>query len=206
MNPHPPTVFDTTAPGPQNWAVGSRGVTNAVLIERAAAGDDDSWRAIVDAHTGLVWSIIRTYAIGPDAQDDVFQTVWLRLAENLTRIQDAERLASWLARVARNEATSIYRKRSRVVPQDDVGIEVESAEPELDHRMTVAFEQGAVRTALDKISAPCRRLLTMLVVVPKLSYDEIGQLLDMPVGSIGPTRSRCLGQLRQTSEIQGLSS
>ncbi len=196
--------FDSAVGTPHNWQMPEVGTPNAELLTQAAAGSDDAWRTIVDAHTGLVWSIIRTYAIGHEAQDDVFQTVWLRLAENLTTIQQPERLASWLARVARNESVSMYRKRAKVIPQDDLGAEVESGDPELGHGITVAFEQGVVRSALAKLSTPCRRLLTMLVAVPKLSYTEIGGLLEIPVGSIGPTRSRCLDQIRQTPEIQGL--
>lgn len=198
--------FDTTASDPQNCPMPADGTSNAELLGQAAGGSDDAWRSIVDDHTGLVWSIIRTYAIGHEAQDDVFQTVWLRLAENLTKIQQPERLASWLARVARNEAVSMYRKRTKVVPQEDLGVDVDSGAPEPGHAIDVAFEQGVVRSALEKLSAPCRRLLTMLVTVPKLSYTEIGGLLEIPVGSIGPTRSRCLDQIRQTPEIQGLAS
>lgn len=174
------------------------------LALRAQEGDDDAWRELVDRHAGLVWSIIRTFAIGPDAQDDVFQTVWLRLAESLATIREPERLAAWLARVARNEAVAVYRSRRRVVPSEEPGAGMVRTLPDPSEGLTRSEEHLAVKRGLAAIGRKCQRLLTLLVATPELSYAEVSELLEIPVGSIGPRRARCLRALRRTAPIRGL--
>jgi len=197
-------AFDSEAPPIQTALVSGRAEQdNADLLRRANAGDDQAWRSLVDSHAALVWSIIRTFAIGRDAHDDVFQAVWLRLAESMDGIRQPDRLASWLARVARNEAIGVYRSRQRVAPHEDVGQDLHvTTEPAA--ALMVSETQQVVRAALDRLGGRCQRLLTMLVASPPLTYEEVSELLDLPIGSIGPTRARCLEKLERTVEIRGL--
>lgn len=189
----------------QNLDVASPDATNTVLLSRATDGDDLAWRELIDRHSGLVWSIVRGYEIGSDGHDDVFQTVWLRLAENLTGIREPDRLAGWLARVARNESVAVYRRRKRVTPHQTVGVDDPADLPEPDRAITLSEEQRAVRSGLQQLGAKCRRLLSLLVATPPLTYEEIGEVLDIAVGSIGPSRARCLNQLRQTADIRRIT-
>lgn len=104
-------------------------------VVAARGGDSTAWRQLVDGHTGLVWSVIRGFRFDEDTSKDVFQTVWLRLAEHVDRIREPSKLASWLGQTTRNECIGVVRQRSRVVVTDeviDLGRPVESlrsAEP-----------------------------------------------------------------------------
>jgi RNA polymerase sigma factor (sigma-70 family) len=183
----------------------------AAVVGAARSGDSRAWKQLVDGHTGLVWSIVRGYRFDEHTGKDVFQTVWLRLAENLERIRDPSKLASWLGQTTRNECVGVMRQRSRVTPADDPGglvvdepIELASwAEPgaELERQQN----RAAVTAALERLGPRCQELLRLLVCDPPVSYEVIAETLDMPVGSIGPTRARCLNSLRSTPEISRIS-
>jgi RNA polymerase sigma factor (sigma-70 family) len=182
----------------------------AGLVEAARQGDAAAWRALVDGHTGLVWSIVRGFRFDDDTARDVYQTVWLRLAEHLDRIREPARLAGWLGRTTRNECVGVVRQRGRVVPSEAevlVGDEVPDlspwAEPGADLERTE--EQAAVAAGLARLGPRCQELLRLLVADPPLSYDEISALLGMPIGSIGPTRARCLQNLRATPEVSRIT-
>jgi len=177
---------------------------NADLVRRARDGDTQAWKTLVDSHAGLVWSIIRTFAIGSAAHDDVFQTVWLRLAESLDSIREPDRLAAWLARVARNEAVGVYRRQQRVQPRTTFDADIVDPEPGAAQSMISAETRRSVRAGLERLGGRCRRLLTMLTSTPPLSYEEVADLLEVSVGSIGPNRARCLSKLKKTPELQQL--
>lgn len=177
---------------------------NAQLLIRAQAGDELAWRQLVDGHAGLVWSIIRTFAIGTASQEDVFQAVWLRLAESMGTIRNPDRLAAWLARVARNEAIGVYRARQKVTPLQDIGVDEVAVLPDPDHSLVLSQTQRSVRAALARLGGRCQRLLTLLTASESVNYEEVSTLMDLPIGSIGPTRARCLEKLRNTNEMREL--
>lgn len=181
-------------------------------LESARAGDDRAWRQLVDGHSGLVWSIIRGFRFDYDTSHDVFQTVWLRLAENLDRIREPDRLASWLGQTTRNQCVGITRQRARVVPAAEV---MDEGRP-LDHELPLFPQPGerlerdldrmAVAAAYDRLGQRCRVLLSLLLADPPVPYSEIAKILNLAVGSIGPTRARCLESLRNSPEIFRISS
>jgi RNA polymerase sigma factor (sigma-70 family) len=171
------------------------------LVARAAEGDQRAWDDLVDAFAGLVWSICRGHGMyGADAAD-VFQTVWLRAVEHLARLRDAERLGAWLATTARHECYRQTRRSARTRPVGDVpdtGVpdSTEDTAQALDDRVAMR----AYIAALEQVGEGCRVLLRMLATDPPPSYDEIAAALDMPRGSIGPTRQRCLEKMRRLME------
>lgn len=189
-------------------------VESQVLAARS--GDAAAWRRLVDGHTGLVWSIVRGFRFDEETSKDVFQTVWLKLAEHLDRIREPAKLAGWLGQTTRHECVGIVRQRGRVVPAEDVtdfGDPLDAltmAPPGPGEQLERNENRVAVAAAFVRLPARCQQLLRLLIVDPPMSYDNISELLDIPVGSIGPTRSRCLDTMRSSPEISritgGLSS
>jgi RNA polymerase sigma factor (sigma-70 family) len=128
----------------------------------------------------------------------VVQTTWLRLLEHIDRIEYPDRVGSWLAATARNECLRSLAARKRVVltHEDEVLTGVAASEPEADERILANERDQVVREALSSLPRRWQRLLELLMADPPTSYADISSELDLPVGSIGPTRGRCLARLR----------
>lgn len=180
-------------------------------VSAARDGDAAAWRHLVDGHSGLVWSIIRGFRFDDETSKDVFQTVWLRLAEHLDRIREPARLAGWIGQTTRNECVGVVRQRGRVMPAEeviDLGEPIDltgSSLPMPGQRLEQGEERAAVAAAFARLPDRCQQLLRLLIVDPPVSYEQISDLLEMPIGSIGPTRSRCLGSLRSSPEISRIT-
>lgn len=178
---------------------------DAALVRAAAEGDQAAWNALVQRFGGLVWSIARAHRLNAADAADVSQTAWLRLVENLGRIRDPDRVGAWLATTSRNECLRVIRRSGRQVPTDlDAEVELEADEvaaPPVDAGLLTGERDAELWRAFSSISERCQGLLRLLIADPPPSYDEVGALLDMPVGSIGPTRARCLEHLRRKAGI-----
>jgi RNA polymerase sigma factor (sigma-70 family) len=181
-------------------------MTNAQLILAAHDGDEAAWNAIVDRFSGLVWATARAHRLSDAEAGDVTQTTWLRLVENLDRIQDPERLGAWLATTARRECLRLIRLRGRELPADDERVFDSPSVESPAGRLIRQERAGALRRALATISERCQSLLRLLAAPEPPSYEEIAAALDMPIGAIGPTRARCLEKLRRSPELAGLES
>jgi RNA polymerase sigma factor (sigma-70 family) len=173
------------------------------LVERAAAGDQAAFDELVERFAPLVWRIARSYRLSTADAGDVSQTTWLRLVEALDRIREPERLGAWLVTTAKREALATIRRRDRLVPDADLS----AVEPEVPGRVPSVAPTGsdgleaaetrvAVLEAWATLPERCRGLLTLLLADPPVPYEEISASLTMPIGSIGPTRQRCLARLR----------
>lgn len=180
----------------------------AELLAGAAEGDAAAWERLVDRFAGLVWSVARAHGLSPADAADVSQTVWLRLVEHLGRIRDAERLPGWLSTTTRNESLRVLRNQQRQVPADDpFGEDADDDDASAVDAALLARERDSlVWAAFERLSTPCQLLLRLLMADPPPSYQEIGETLGMPVGSIGPTRARCLERLRATPEISRITA
>lgn len=169
----------------------------ARLVGAAGTGDQTAWNELVDGFSGLVWSVVRGHGLYGAEAADISQTVWLRFVEHLDRIREPERAGAWLATTARHECLRVLRRRGRSIPVADTPEVVDvTAEADPGTIVVAAEDHELLMTALDGVSAPCQTLLRLLIADPPLSYDEISAVLDMPKGSIGPTRQRCLVRLR----------
>lgn len=168
------------------------------VLAAAADGDQDAWDAIVARFERLVWVSVRSFRLPRPAADDVTQTVWLRLVENLDRIRDPERLGGWLATTARRESLRYVTNADRVRPtdQDDVFDRQAADVPGSIDGLVQEERTTAVHRALRRISPHCRQLLTLLQIDPPLPYEAIAASLGRPIGSLGPTRARCIEHLR----------
>ena len=167
------------------------------LLSRVVAGDERAWKELVDRYAGLVWSVARSFRLPSASTDDVVQTVWLRLAEHCGRIREPDRLASWLATTTRNEALRVIRGNMRLLPQAAVAESAELTTPSVEERVADDVTLNAVLGAFAQLSADDQQLLRLLCTVPPLDYQTIAEMLGRPIGSIGPTRARCLERLKR---------
>jgi RNA polymerase sigma factor (sigma-70 family) len=172
---------------------------NAALLAAAGAGDQRSWEAIVQRYAGLVWSVARSYRLGTADAADVCQATWLRLVEHLHDIRDSGRLGAWLATTARREALGLLRRAGRDAPATDP-IEMDwpdAGDAPVDHDVLREERDVELWQAFGMLPHSCQQLLRVLLAEPSPSYAEASAALGMPVGSIGPTRARCLDTLRR---------
>jgi RNA polymerase sigma factor (sigma-70 family) len=168
------------------------------LVRRAANGDPMAWEGLVDKYGRLIWSITRDFKLVESDAADVFQTTWMRLVEHIDRIEHADRVGSWLAATARNEClrSLAVRKRLVLAHEEDSFDGPAANEPEIDEALLTAERAAVVREAMTHLPHRWQRLMEMLMADPPASYAEISDELGLPVGSIGPTRGRCLARLR----------
>lgn len=170
------------------------------LLRRVIDGDQRAWDDLVGRFGGLVWSIARGYRLGA-LTDDVVQTVWLRLAENCGRIREPERLSAWLAATTRNEALRVATKQQRSVSVGDFPDLVDQGASSTEEIVTDDDTLGHVLRGFSQLSEHDQELLRLLCTVPPLDYATIAEILDRPIGSIGPSRERALAKLRKTLPV-----
>ena len=176
------------------------------LVTRAGIGERPAWDALVERYSPLIWSICRRCQLDRADAEDVGQAVWLRLVEHVGSLRDPAALPGWLATTTQRECYRVRRARCR--PADGPTSDVEN----LPDEQTAAAEDGllmaerhaALRVAFIELPANCQQLLTLLTTEPPTPYAEISVRLGIPVGSIGPSRSRCLDRLRRHPAIAAL--
>jgi RNA polymerase sigma factor (sigma-70 family) len=170
----------------------------ARLVRRAVDGDRQAWERLVDQYARLIWSITGEFRLTESDAADVAQTTWLRLLEHIHRIQYPDRVGSWLAATARNECLRNIAVHKRVVLGHDNGDLDDAAAlgPDVDARLIADERAQVVQDAMSSLPRRWQRLLELLMADPPASYAEISDQLGLPIGSIGPTRGRCLARLR----------
>jgi RNA polymerase sigma factor (sigma-70 family) len=177
------------------------------LVMRAGNGDKQAWDALVERYAPLIWSICRRHRLGGADAADVGQSVWLRLVDHLHPIRDPAALPGWLATVTRRECLRVrgaargplvagYVLDAETLPDEQAG----AAEQEL----LAAERHTALREAFRTLPLSGQRLILLLVEDPPVPYAEISARLGIAVGSIGPTRRRCLNKLRRHPAIAAL--
>ncbi len=175
----------------------SREDSVADLVLAARAGDAAAWDALVDRFAGRIMAVTRSFRLGRADADDVFQVTWLRLVANLESIREPDRVGAWLVTTASHECLRLLRKAGHQAPGDDGwedGLVDDAAE--VDAGVLTTERDHALWAAMGMLSAACQRLLRLLAADPAPTYEEVSAALSMPIGSIGPTRRRCLDHLR----------
>jgi RNA polymerase sigma factor (sigma-70 family) len=169
------------------------------LYKAAVDGDESAWRALDERFTPFVWSVARAHRLSRADSEDVVQYVWFTLAQNLAGIREPACLGSWLFRVARNECLRALRQPLRQIPTDDI-IEPDCPDERAYADAFVLLEErnAELWRAVDRLPSPCRQLLRMLFGpgAPP-TYEEVSSQLNMPIGSVGPRRQRCLERLQR---------
>ena len=177
----------------------------AQVVIEARAGSSEAWHTLIQRFGGLVAAIARRCRLNDADVAEVSQTTWLRLVENIDRIQQPERLGAWLATTSRRESLRIATRRAVVSDTDAMYLMADDELDPLDHELLKEEQVRAIRLAAEKLPPRCQRLLGLLMGDLDLPYTEIAEQLSMPIGSIGPTRGRCLEHLRQLLEEVELS-
>src|SRR5580693_9818469 len=168
------------------------------LVARAGDGDQGAWNELVERYSPLVWSICVRYQLSRPDIDDVGQSVWLLLVEQIGRLREPAALPGWLATTTNRECQRVLRADRLVMPEDPAWLPDDAAEVATVEAEVLAAElNAALRAAVLDLPPRCQRLLSMLASDPPHSYAEISAALGIPVGSIGPQRARCLERLRR---------
>jgi RNA polymerase sigma factor (sigma-70 family) len=171
-------------------------IDDAELIRRAGTGETDAWNALTRRHTARLWSVARALRLGDADAADAVQTTWLRLVEHLERLREPEHVGGWLSTTMRRECWKILSGRGRTVVADGWETLPDRAE-QPDGRLLRDERDSALWRAFQALEPRCRGLLRVLMADPPPQYSEVAAALDLPIGSIGPTRQRCLAKLRQ---------
>lgn len=182
--------------------------SNAELLQRCQAGDASAWQLLVRRYGRLVHSVPVRYGLNRTEVEDIGQEVFWALAQQLARVEDPERLGAWLMTTARRISWRVMQQRRQEEPDavTDVmeqevisGNLVGRGSLPTHHELVSGWErQEALQAGLGRMGSRCRELLTLIFLdSEEPSYDEISETLGMPKGSIGPTRNRCLAQLRE---------
>ncbi|MFN8493240.1 MAG: sigma-70 family RNA polymerase sigma factor [Caldilineaceae bacterium] len=190
---------------------------NTQLVQRCLQGDAGAWQQLVTRYARLVHSVPVRYGLTPTEVDDIGQEVFLALAQNLHQLEDPERLPAWLLTTARRLSWRTMQKRKQEQPATEGDLsDVEWAHtaqsvtpiiPTINELLTGWQHQEALRQAMQRLQERCQTLLTLIFLdASEPSYDEISERLGIPKGSIGPTRNRCLQQLRSILEGLGFGS
>ena len=181
--------------------------TVVALVTRAAGGDPTAWDEIVERYAPLVWSICARFQLSNHDREDVAQNVWLLLVEQLGKLREPAALPGWIATTTHRECLRVVtaaRKSERLgTGLDDALQFVDNTI--IDEEILMAERNAALRAAFAELPPRCQRLLAMLTSDPPSSYAEISATLQIPMGSIGPQRARCLERLRRSSALAGLA-
>jgi RNA polymerase sigma factor (sigma-70 family) len=176
----------------------------ASAFERWSGGDAVALDELVRVMTPVLWHVVRAYRLSTDVAEDVVQTTWLSLVRSRASIHEPAAVGGWLTTTARREAWKVAKASGRGIPVEDEELarrlpDEGSAEAEVVRR------DGDERlwAAVDRLSERCQALLRIVAFEHRPDYTRIAADLDMPVGSIGPTRGRCLQKLRGLIETNG---
>jgi RNA polymerase sigma factor (sigma-70 family) len=177
------------------------------LVTQAKTGDRQAWDALVERYAPLIWSICRRHRLDGADADDVAQSVWLILVDNLRDLRDPAALPGWLATTARRECCRVLRAAQGTLSDGhmlDADVLPDQKAATAEQELLAAERHMALRQALLELPLECQRLIALLTADPPVPYAEISARLGIPIGSIGPTRRRCLDKLRRSPAIAAL--
>jgi RNA polymerase sigma factor (sigma-70 family) len=179
------------------------------LVTRARNGEQQAWDALVERYAPLVWSICRRHRLGGAEANDVGQTVWLRLVDELATVRDQAALPGWLVTATLRECGRVLRAAGGLQAADymlDAGDVPGGQTGIVEHELQMAERNAALREAFTHLPPGCRQLIAMLIEDPPRPDAEIGAGLGIPAGSMGPDRGRCLEQLRRYPAVAAMIS
>lgn len=172
------------------------------LVTRARNGDEQAWAGLVERYSPLIWSICRRHGLGADAAD-VGQVVWQRLVSQLGNLRDPAALPGWIATTTRRECYRAPRAAGQVLDLENTP---DTQAAEIEDELLLAERDAALRAAFADLPPRGQALLSLLMADPPMSYTEISAALGIRIGSIGPTRQRCLERIRRHPAIASLIS
>jgi RNA polymerase sigma factor (sigma-70 family) len=173
------------------------------LIQRCRRGSAGAWHQVLNRYERLVFSIPLRYGLSRDDAADIAQLTFTALVQNMDKLADDSRLAAWLSTVARRNSWRKLERNRREMPSEHLeGTFLAESAVALGKSDADSIEHWELSDWLDgglsQVNERCRKLLTALYFQPELaSYAEVAEHLGMPLGSVGPTRARCLKGLRR---------
>ena len=176
------------------------------VVTRARDGDKQAWDELVDQYAPLIWSICRRYRLGRADADDVGQSVWLQLVGHLGSLRNPAALPGWLATTTQRQCGRVLRaaRKEAPGPWPDAAYIAVTVPDAVESGLLRAERHAALREAFAHLPTGSRQLISLLLQDPPVPYAEISARLGIPIGSIGPTRARCLRQLRRHPAIAAL--
>lgn len=178
--------------------------TGAGLAAQVAAdliayrnGDADAMGALVRRVTPLLWHVARCYRLDSASAEDVTQNTLLAFVRHSQEIAEPHAVLRWLIVTTRREAMRTATRQDRIELVDEAARTVPA--PESDEPERVALATAAQRVLwrnVAQLSERCRQLLRVIAFAERPDYATLSGALGMPVGSIGPTRGRCLAKLK----------
>jgi RNA polymerase sigma factor (sigma-70 family) len=169
----------------------------ADLVNAAREGDDDALGRIVTELSPLLWHVARAAGLSSGDAEDVLQTVWVRLLSHLDGIRTSAALTSWLIVTTRREAWRVRAEGRRQLPIDEEWLgTLPDPGPGSEEQVITDDQRRALWVTIGQLSGRCQELLRIIAFVPRPDYQAVAAELGMPVGSVGPTRGRCLAKLR----------
>ncbi|MCU1552102.1 MAG: polymerase subunit sigma-70 [Glaciihabitans sp.] len=183
----------------------------AELWDRAAAAFT-AWRSgqpggvdeLVRTMTPVLWNVVRAYGLAQDLAQDVIQSTWLILIRRADTIADPRAVAAWLTTTARREAWRAASRGARSIAVSDDVIELAlDDEPSAEDVALADDGDRRLWACVRTLSERCQRLLRIVAFDERPDYAKLAQDLSMPVGSIGPTRGRCLSKLKDALLAKG---
>ena len=178
-------------------AQGARSERLAACLIRAKDGDVAALDAVVSELNPVLWRVARSQGLLAEDAADVVQTTWMELVRHLHAIRSPQALLGWLVAATRREAWRVNARRRKVAWRDLATVDDQAAdEPEPVERVLTAERHRVLWRNFTQLSDRCRALLSVVAKVDRPDYAAISTALDMPHGSVGPTRGRCLAKLR----------
>lgn len=167
------------------------------LIQACLDGQEEAWTALVERYSRLIYTIPLRFGMHKQVADEIFQETCLIMLEKLDTLQDRERLSSWIITVARRACIQRWRRNDRV-QLVEIHETHSVSHTDLDVGMVQIEQQHIIERAMARLNPRCQELLTALFFDhPPKTYEEITEQMNIALGSIGPTRSRCLKKLRE---------
>jgi RNA polymerase sigma factor (sigma-70 family) len=173
------------------------------LLAPAAAGDERAWDQLLDRFGSTVWAVARAHRLCDADAADVTQATWTALLTHLHQVKDPDRLGAWLATTARRECLRLLGQARNPVPYGDEPPTPEAPESHPADDLELHERDAALWRSFRRLRDADQTLLRLLIADPAPSYEEISAALDVPIGSIGPTRARALERLRRELRRDG---
>jgi RNA polymerase sigma factor (sigma-70 family) len=176
----------------------------ATSFARWRAGDPAALDELVHVMSPILWHVVRATGLDREQSEDVVQTAWLALVRNAHTVGDPQAVARWLCTTARREAWRVSKTSGRSTAVEDDALEWHLPnQPSPESEVVLNDEQSRLWESLGQLSERCQKLLRIVAMEPRPDYARIAGELKMPIGSIGPTRGRCLDKLRLELERTG---
>ncbi|HEY0637594.1 MAG TPA: sigma-70 family RNA polymerase sigma factor [Pseudonocardiaceae bacterium] len=166
------------------------------LVRPAQAGDRAALDVLVREFTPLIWRTARAQGLSTPDAEDVVQTVWLIVVDDLARLRDPQSLPAWLITVTRRQARHVLRARGRETLHPSTELPDRPDRTDLAEAAAVADRDRVLWRAVHRLPERCQLLVLVVAYVDRPDYARLADALAAPHGSVGPTRRRCLDKLR----------